>query len=195
MGIAPVLSVSAYLGVFGNDARAFSALIALIAAFVAAPLIAWATGGVITLHKPGPAMAGVRQCVICEREGADDLARCPATSHICSLCCSLDARCNDLCKPRARLSPNGPAPCGACCRAVWPYLESGLGHHLLLMGGIAPGLALLVWLLHHLGLKLLGDSAGRVCSRLQMAFLKGYAGPLCCCRAWWWVAGVDPQEP
>jgi purine-cytosine permease-like protein len=56
MGIASVLSVSAYLGVFGADAQAFSALIALVAAFVTAPLIAWATGGVTT----SPASPGLR---------------------------------------------------------------------------------------------------------------------------------------
>ncbi len=41
MGIASVLSMAAYLGLFGPMAQAFSALIALVAAFVAAPLIAW----------------------------------------------------------------------------------------------------------------------------------------------------------
>ncbi len=141
MGIASVLSVSAYLGVFGTDAQAFSALIALIAAFVAAPLIAWVTGGRYYIaRKPGPAMAGVRQCVICEREyEADDLARCPAyQGNICSLCCSLDARCNDLCKPRARLSAQWSGAMRRLLpRAMWPYLESGLGHPALRL--IHPG--------------------------------------------------------
>ena len=193
MGIASVLSVSAYLGVFGADAQAFSALIALVAAFVTSPLIAWATGGRYYIaRKPGPALAGVRQCVICEREyEADDLARCPAyQGNICSLCCSLDARCNDLCKPQARLSAQWSAAMRRLLpRAVWPYLESGLGHYLLLMGGIAPGLALLVWLLHHLGLKLLGDSAAEFAPALQMAFLKGYAALLLLSGlvVWWLV--------
>ena len=65
MGIASVLSVLSYLGVFGTDAQAFSALIALIAAFVAAPHIAWVTGGRSYIaRRHGQAMAGVRQCVI-----------------------------------------------------------------------------------------------------------------------------------
>ncbi len=193
MGVASVLSVSAYLGVFGADAQAFSALIALVTAFVTAPLIAWATGGRYYIaRKPGPALAGVRQCVICEREyEADDLARCPAyQGDICSLCCSLDARCNDLCKPQARLSAQWSGAMRRLLpRVVWPYLESGLGHYLLLMGGIAPGLALLVWLLHHLGLKLLGDSADAFAPALQMAFLKGYAALLLLSGlvVWWLV--------
>ncbi|MDD2989927.1 MAG: ATP-binding protein [Zoogloea sp.] len=193
MGLASVLSVSAYLGVFGADAQAFSALIALVAAFITAPLIAWATRGRYYIaRKPGPALVGVRQCVICEREyEADDLARCPAyQGDICSLCCSLDARCNDLCKPQARLSAQWSAAMRRLLpQAVWPHLESGLGHYLLLMGGIAPGLALLVWLLHHLGLKLLGDSAAEFAPALQMAFLKGYAALLLLSGlvVWWLV--------
>jgi hypothetical protein len=43
MALASVLSISAHLGVFGPMAQAFSAIIAMAVAFVAAPLIAWAT--------------------------------------------------------------------------------------------------------------------------------------------------------
>jgi hypothetical protein len=45
MGIASGLSVAAHLGLFGPMAQAWSAMIALVAAMVAAPLIAWATRG------------------------------------------------------------------------------------------------------------------------------------------------------
>ncbi|WP_222862209.1 hybrid sensor histidine kinase/response regulator [Zoogloea oleivorans] len=193
MGIASLLSVSAYMGLFGESAQAFSALIALVTAFVTAPLIAWATGGRYYIaRKPAPGGAAIRQCVICEREyEADDLARCPAyQGDICSLCCSLDARCNDLCKPEARLSAQWS---GAMRRilppSVWPYLETGLGHYLLLMGVIAPGLALLVWLLHYQGLSLLGDSAEAFGPAMRLAFLKGYAALLLLSGlvVWWLV--------
>ena len=45
MALASVLSISAHLGVFGAMAQAFSAVIAMAVAFVAAPLLAWATRG------------------------------------------------------------------------------------------------------------------------------------------------------
>src|SRR5688572_9538132 len=45
MALASALSIAAYLGTFGPLAQAFSALIAMGVAFVAAPLIAWATKG------------------------------------------------------------------------------------------------------------------------------------------------------
>ena len=40
----------------------------------------------------------------------EDMAFCPAyAGPICSLCCSLDARCHDACKPHARFSQTDPA--------------------------------------------------------------------------------------
>ncbi|HSQ73752.1 MAG TPA: hybrid sensor histidine kinase/response regulator, partial [Rubrivivax sp.] len=110
MGAASLLSMLAYLGVFGPAAQAFSAVIAMGVAFVTAPLIAWATHGRYYIARTSPdagtylgSARRVRPCVICERpyEG-DDMASCPAYGGpVCSLCCSLDARCHDLCKPEA----------------------------------------------------------------------------------------------
>jgi purine-cytosine permease-like protein len=118
MGAASVLSMLAYGGAFGPMAQAFSAVIAMGVALVTAPLIAWATKGRYYLARQAEADEGVylgarmlRRCVICERsyEG-DDMAQCPAYGGpICSLCCSLDARCHDLCKPaetRAQVQVN-----------------------------------------------------------------------------------------
>ena len=117
MGIASVLSIAAYPGALGEMAQAFSALIALATALVVSPLLAWATGGRYYLARqpapesaPPPRPSGsyrrLTGCVICEREyESDDMAHCPAyRGSICSLCCSLDARCHDLCKPHARLA-------------------------------------------------------------------------------------------
>ena len=102
MTLASILSVSAYLGLFGPLAQAFSALVALVTAMVAAPAIAWATGGryYIARNSVVPDSTGTytrlvaRKCVICEREyEGPDMAHCPAyQGPICSLCCTLDAR-------------------------------------------------------------------------------------------------------
>ena len=45
MALASTLSIAAYLGLFGDLAKAFSAVVALVTAMVSAPLIAWATKG------------------------------------------------------------------------------------------------------------------------------------------------------
>ena len=99
----------AYAGLFGPLARAFTPFIALVTAFALAPLIALATGGRYYLaRKPRRSWAGsaALRCSVCENVfETEDIAYCPAYGGaICSLCCSLDARCHDGCKPAARLS-------------------------------------------------------------------------------------------
>jgi signal transduction histidine kinase/CheY-like chemotaxis protein/purine-cytosine permease-like protein len=106
---AVLAATLAYAGLFGPTARAFTPFIALVTAFALAPLIAWATGGRYYLaRKPRRswASAGPIRCAVCENVfEAEDMAYCPAyAGAICSLCCSLDARCHDGCKPAARLS-------------------------------------------------------------------------------------------
>src|SRR5262249_58228302 len=76
-------------------------------AFVAAPLIVYATDGKYYIaRKPKRSWQDIEQiqCCICEHHfEPEDTTSCPAyAGPICSLCCSLDARCHDLCKPHAR---------------------------------------------------------------------------------------------
>ncbi len=49
-------------------------------------------------------LQGNPQCCICENHyEPEDIALCPAyEGPICSLCCSLDARCGDICKPKTQ---------------------------------------------------------------------------------------------
>ncbi|MBV7539821.1 ATP-binding protein [Acidovorax sp. sic0104] len=177
MALASVVSISAHLGFFGPLPQAFSAVIAMAVAFVAAPLIAWATRGkyyiarqshpllepvAVPMAGPVPGARAsdlgsyqrlvVQRCVICEREyEAPDMAQCPAyRGAICSLCCTLDARCGDLCKPHASMAVQWSAALRwVLPRAMWRYLETGLGHFLLLMLVIAPLLAAVMGLLYH----------------------------------------------
>ena len=109
LGISVVLSSLAFLGLFGASAEMLSPFVALISAFIAAPAIAVATGGRYYLARnpedlpPEPAE---QQCTVCENSfERRDMALCPAYSGpICSLCCTLEARCQDRCKTRARVS-------------------------------------------------------------------------------------------
>jgi len=202
MGIASVLAITAHLGALGPAAQAWSAAIAMVTAFVCAPLIAWATRGRYYLARqpePEPALDDgaplrpQRRCVICEREyERDDMAACPAYGGpICSLCCSLDARCEDLCKPdTAKL----PAQWSALLRrllprAIWPYLDTGLGHYLLVMLFVVPGLAGLFALMYHQELRHLGDAAGQLAPALKLGFLKAFAALLLVAGTvtWWLV--------
>ncbi len=158
MALASVLSISAHLGGFGAMAQAFSALIAMGTALVTAPLLAWVTKGKYYIARQGaPADEASYQrytltrCVICERAyEAPDMAHCPAyQGPICSLCCTLDARCGDLCKPHASLATQWSAVLRWWLPGrLWPYLDNGLASFLLLMAVTVPLLASVFGLLY-----------------------------------------------
>jgi len=216
MGAASLLSMLAYLGLFGATAQAFSAVIAMAVAFVAAPLIAWATKGRYYIARSAadtgsgcaddradtPAADGasgpylgrrLRPCVICERpyEG-EDMASCPAYGGpICSLCCSLDARCHDLCKPEAARAPVqlNTALRWLTPRAWWPQLDTGLGRYLLLMAVVAPALAALMLMLYRAELHQLGDAAAMAEPALRALLIKAYCALLLVggVIGWWLV--------
>jgi signal transduction histidine kinase/DNA-binding NarL/FixJ family response regulator len=199
MALASVLSITAYLGVFGPTAQAFSALIAMGVAFVTAPAIAWATGGRFYIARAPEGTylrAAARKCVICERsyEGPD-MAHCPAyQGPICSLCCTLDARCGDLCKPHASLAAQWSGALRALLpRRVWPYLDTGLGHFLLLMLVIAPLLGALFGLLYHQEVQQAGPLAA---APLRATFLKAYLALLMVAGivAWWLVLAHKSRQ-
>lgn len=240
MVLASGVSITAHLGVFGPMAQAFSAVIALGTALVASPLIAWATGGRFYLARQpesAPAVAGQpmffaprgqarpedagsyqrlapRRCVICEREyEGPDMAHCPAyQGDICSLCCTLDARCGDLCKPHAGLSAQWSAVLRWLLpRRVWPYLDTGLGHFLMLMLIVVPLLAAVFGVLYQQELRGIGDwidsggapsvAAGRAAGSeaaqaLGSGFLKAYMALLLIAGivAWWLVLAHQSRK-
>ncbi len=109
MILATAMGIVAYSGIAGATMQALSSFVALGIAFVAAPAIAFITGGRYYLARTPRKMPGApltMRCCICEHVfEAEDMAQCPAYSGpICSLCCSLETRCRDCCKPGARLS-------------------------------------------------------------------------------------------
>ncbi len=116
MLIASIAGIVCHTGILGDIAQALSHFIALGLALICAPLIAFATRGRYYLARPvvnvmddaehiDGAHATI-SCCICEHKfETEDMTHCPAyAGHICSLCCSLDARCQDYCKPGANYS-------------------------------------------------------------------------------------------
>jgi signal transduction histidine kinase/CheY-like chemotaxis protein/purine-cytosine permease-like protein len=197
MGIASGLSVAAYLGLFGDTLQPFAIFIAMGAALICSPLIAWITGGRYYLARPaaptrGDAAAATYACCICGKDyEGEDLAHCPAyQDHICSLCCSLDARCHDLCKPHARLSEQWAALLERFLPArARPYLDAGLGHYLLLMAGVVPLLILLVGLLYFQEVLALTGESAVLLPALQKSYQRAFAVLLLVSGivAWWLV--------
>lgn len=101
---ASLVSILAYLGLLGVNAQAFSGFIALVISFAMVPLVGYVNKGRNYLARDREAdrckTAGHGKCSICENTfEQEDMAFCPAyAGNICSLCCTLDARCLDACK-------------------------------------------------------------------------------------------------
>ena len=107
MLLSIVAASLAFLGVFGEFAAVLAPFVALLTAFAAAPLIAWLTRGRFYLARSSADQAQEAneiRCSICENEfERSDIAVCPAyCGPICSLCCTLEARCHDMCKTGSR---------------------------------------------------------------------------------------------
>ncbi len=200
MGIASLLSIAAFIGLLGPDIQPFASFVALGSALLVSPLIAWATGGRYYLARPAVRPAAHSQkCVICERDyEGEDMAHCPAyQGPICSLCCSLDARCHDLCKPQASLAAQWNAVLRRLLpAAALPYLETGLGHYLLLMSGIVPVLALVLGVLYTHELLALGAEQKVLIGALQDSFIKAFAALLLLSGvgAWWMVLTQQSRQ-
>jgi signal transduction histidine kinase/ActR/RegA family two-component response regulator len=105
MALSLIVSTLCFSGIFGETAGVFSSLVGLATSFVAAPVIAWATGGRYYLARPVDTLGpGEVRCTVCENAfEPPDMALCPVyQGPICSLCCTLEARCHDACKEHKR---------------------------------------------------------------------------------------------
>lgn len=111
MTAASVIAFVAYSGFFGQTAHALASYIALFTAILLAPFIAYVTKGRFYIAREAVELVSQSgekkqkiQCCICEHTFEhEDMTHCPVyTGPICSLCCSLDARCDDDCKENAR---------------------------------------------------------------------------------------------
>lgn len=154
MVIASCAGIAANLGVFGETAQALAAFISLSIPFVTVPLIGWLSGGKYylsqreELHSQGEAR---QQCKICENTfDHEDMSHCPSyDGAICSLCCALDARCGDQCRPHAHLAAQTSSLFSRILPAsVNEQLHSVTGHFLAIFfitAGIIAGLLSIVF--------------------------------------------------
>jgi signal transduction histidine kinase/CheY-like chemotaxis protein/purine-cytosine permease-like protein len=202
MLIASLLSISAFVGVFGAEAKAFSVFIALGSSLMISPFIAWLTKGKYYIaRKPYlfPATQRVQKCVLCEKEyETDDMANCPAyQGFICSLCCCLDARCNDACKPKARLSSQWlDAIRFVLPRWVWPYLKGGVAHYLLLMFIALAFFGVMLGLIYSHEVSTLGHLSSTLLPYIKAGYFKVFAALVFASGiiAWWLVLTTESRR-
>jgi signal transduction histidine kinase/CheY-like chemotaxis protein/purine-cytosine permease-like protein len=107
MAISLTASSFAFFDAFGSTPQALAPFIGLVAAFAASPAIALATRGRYYIARPRDVdwsgQSEVQCCICTHKFEPEDMSHCPVyAGPICSLCCTLDARCHDSCKEASR---------------------------------------------------------------------------------------------
>lgn len=202
MFLASSISIAAFIGLFGETLTSFSSFIALGTALVSSPLIAWFTKGRYYIaRKPFqfPNQAIVQKCVVCEREyETEDMAHCPAyQGAICSLCCCLDARCNDACKPNARLSQQWiEVNKFFLPKKMWPHIKGEVAHYLLLMSIALGFFGAVLGLIYFHETLVLEQSAAELLPQLRSGYLKVFAALVFASGivAWWLVLTTETRR-
>jgi signal transduction histidine kinase len=152
MLMASLLSVATFSGLFGATIQPYAPFVAMAAAFVISPLIAWWTGGRYYLARAADLRRAARTvcCAICEREyEGEDMAHCPAYQGRSARCAARSTPAATTCASRRPASRRNGMRCSPpAAAAALPYLETGLGHYLLLMPASCPILALVLGVLY-----------------------------------------------
>lgn len=202
MLLASVLSVSAHLGLMGEHLQPASAAIALGVALVAAPLIARLTGGRFFIARQatdfGPRHR-VMRCTVCRnRFESDDMAQCPAYGGaICSLCCTLDARCGDRCKPGSQMHEQlAPLLSRVLPRGATPAMVRRVGHYTLVLSGMFTVLGSTLWLLYAQERLRLDSLEQQTTGDMGPLFIKilGALVLLAAVAAWWLVLANESRQ-
>ncbi|BDB98656.1 purine-cytosine permease family protein [Saccharolobus caldissimus] len=100
MILASIISIMAFFNIFGPIAQAFSPFISLTIAFALTPLIAILTKGKYYIARTSNINSLREKCVLCRYEyEKEDLLYCPFyNGTVCSLCCTLEKQCHEICK-------------------------------------------------------------------------------------------------
>ena len=204
MTIASALSISVYLGLFGQEVQPFAIFVSLCLPLSLSPLIAWITAGRFYIaRRPEPlimpAGATAHTCCICGTDfEAEDMSHCPAyKGSICSLCCTLDARCHDLCKPHARLTEQWAGLLGGLLpSSLRRLLGSGLGHYVLLMAGFIAFMGVLIGMLYYQESLTLNEGDAVLLYKLRGVFTRISAALLLVSGiiAWWMVLASKSRK-
>lgn len=177
MVVATAAAVAAYMGAFGLHAQALAPFVALVVAFAAAPAIAIATRGRYYLARKPRAQWRLKpslSCAVCENAfEPEDMAHCPVYSGpICSLCCSIDARCRDGCKPHARYQAQVVGLLTALLPVPWmARLNTRNGHFFGVFATLVGTIGFALLLVHFLAVRTAPEQAAAVAGTLWAVFL------------------------
>jgi signal transduction histidine kinase/CheY-like chemotaxis protein/purine-cytosine permease-like protein len=140
MIIASVVGFAINMGMLGEMLISLAPFISLSLPFITVPLLAYVTQSRYYLNRadePVSDAGAQQQCIVCENVfDREDMGHCPSyEGAICSLCCALDARCGDRCRPEAYAS----AQMSKFLSLIFPAyinekLHSVTGHFLVIFG-------------------------------------------------------------
>jgi signal transduction histidine kinase/purine-cytosine permease-like protein len=203
MSIASIVSITAFAGAFGPLAQAFSTGISLSTAFVVAILLGVITKGRYylarhdTLADKADSSDRLR-CVICNYDYEPrDMAVCPFyEGAVCSLCCSLESHCHDVCKRPGEIGTAPETRLGAGAAHFQRMIAPDLIRRLMKFFGVAAALAaiaaavfLLTYRLTELNTTVALADSSRLLLRIYLATLV-----LICVGAWWIVLAQESRE-
>jgi signal transduction histidine kinase/purine-cytosine permease-like protein len=201
MAVASMLSITAFAGAFGPLAEAYSAGISLTSAFVVAILLGVITKGRYYIARRDTLAdttdsSGRMQCVICNYHYEPrDMALCPFyEGSICSLCCSLEAHCHDICKRPGQIEIARETRPGAAQfqRRIAPNLIRRLMKFISVAAALAAVTAavfLLTYRLTELNMSIPPVDSSRLLLRIYLATFI-----LICVGAWWIVLAHESRE-
>lgn len=154
MVTASIVGISAHFGLFGNTVQALAPFLSLLLPFILVPLIARITQGRYYLAQATEEFEihGEKQrCHVCENLfDQEDMSHCPSyDSPICSLCCALDSRCGDQCRPDAHLAAQSAQLFKKLLpKRLYQTLHSTTGHFLAIFTITAFVIGLLLVMVH-----------------------------------------------
>jgi signal transduction histidine kinase/CheY-like chemotaxis protein/purine-cytosine permease-like protein/HPt (histidine-containing phosphotransfer) domain-containing protein len=205
MTVASVVSTIAFSGILGDYAQAYSWLIAAALSFALAPAIAYWTKGkyyiarksYFPIHTPHSLVT----CTVCAQEYAQaDSAHCPYHGGaICSLCCTLESNCKDVCKPAIK----GPVDhyrdgVRALLAAVWPrpvssQIAKRVANFVLIWGTMLGVVALALWVTLPVATK---EFSPEVLAHLDVYVRRAFFGiaVLSSLTTWWIVLVAESRD-
>jgi signal transduction histidine kinase/purine-cytosine permease-like protein len=201
MAIASMLSIASFAGAFGPLAEAYSAAISLGTAFIVAVFLGVITKGQYYIARQdtlADTLDSSRRlrCAICNYDYEPrDMALCPFyEGPICSLCCSLEAHCHDICKRpgQVRIARETQPGTAHFQRMIAPDLVRRLMKFL----GVAAALAVVTAALFLLTYRLTELNASVPPVDTSHLLLRIYLATfiLICVGAWWIVLAHESRE-
>ncbi len=201
--IASTISMLSFLGVFGITIEAYSAFIALTVAFILSPMIAVLTKGKYYIARKDVHFREVKIhdpvfCDICSHDyEPEDMAFCPVyNGPICSLCCTLDARCGDACKETQLKQPQYLSKIYCLLtQKLSPHLKFILSRFIVTFLFLSVLIGILFWLVYYQQFWTLAD-ASSISEIVLIPFVELYTILLLLIGilAWWLVLAQESRN-